>query len=97
MPFGTAVMSMNGATLRMRSAAAGQVAQLTEALALWRGQPLTGVSGPWVEGERARWQTAVTATLHRDLIARSQSPAAGLHVAGRVLGALINEYEPAAA
>ncbi|MCC8246420.1 AfsR/SARP family transcriptional regulator [Saccharothrix luteola] len=33
-----------------------QVALLTEALALWRGDPLTGVSGLWVEGERDRWQ-----------------------------------------
>lgn len=31
------------------------VALLTEALALWHGEPLTGLSGEWVDGERDRW------------------------------------------
>ncbi|MFI9815840.1 AfsR/SARP family transcriptional regulator [Saccharothrix variisporea] len=35
---------------------ARRVAPLVEALALWRGEPLTGVSGLWAEGERDRWQ-----------------------------------------
>jgi DNA-binding SARP family transcriptional activator/Tfp pilus assembly protein PilF len=35
---------------------ARRVAPLTEALALWRGEPLTGVSGQWVDGERDQWQ-----------------------------------------
>jgi len=34
----------------------GRVAPLTEALALWHGEPLTGVSGQWVERERDRWR-----------------------------------------
>lgn len=34
----------------------GKVALLIDALALWRGEPLTGLSGEWVEGERDRWQ-----------------------------------------
>ncbi|MGW4215322.1 BTAD domain-containing putative transcriptional regulator [Lentzea sp. NPDC004789] len=33
-----------------------RVAQLTEALALWRGESLTGVRGEWVDGERDRWR-----------------------------------------
>jgi DNA-binding SARP family transcriptional activator/tetratricopeptide (TPR) repeat protein len=32
-----------------------RVTLLTEALALWRGEPLTGVSGAWVDAERDRW------------------------------------------
>jgi DNA-binding SARP family transcriptional activator/tetratricopeptide (TPR) repeat protein len=35
---------------------ARKVALLTEALALWRGEPLTGLSGNWVEDERDRRQ-----------------------------------------
>jgi DNA-binding SARP family transcriptional activator/tetratricopeptide (TPR) repeat protein len=33
-----------------------KVTLLTEALALWRGEPLTGLSGEWVEAERAHWE-----------------------------------------
>ncbi|MBE8520472.1 TIR domain-containing protein [Amycolatopsis sp. H6(2020)] len=33
-----------------------RVALLSEALALWRGEPLTGVSGQWVDSERDQWQ-----------------------------------------
>jgi DNA-binding SARP family transcriptional activator/tetratricopeptide (TPR) repeat protein len=33
-----------------------RVALLTEALMLWRGQPLSGLDGEWVEGERDRWR-----------------------------------------
>ncbi|HYQ61999.1 AfsR/SARP family transcriptional regulator [Actinophytocola sp.] len=40
---------------------------LTEALALWRGEPLTGLSGEWVEGERDRWQQERWAAEH-DLV-----------------------------
>jgi hypothetical protein len=32
------------------------VALLTQALTLWHGEPLTGLSGDWVESERDRWQ-----------------------------------------
>jgi DNA-binding SARP family transcriptional activator/tetratricopeptide (TPR) repeat protein len=32
------------------------VALLTEALALWHGEPFTGLSGEWVGTERDRWQ-----------------------------------------
>jgi DNA-binding SARP family transcriptional activator/tetratricopeptide (TPR) repeat protein len=31
-------------------------ALLTDALALWRGEPLSGLSGEWVETERDRWR-----------------------------------------
>ncbi|WP_407775527.1 BTAD domain-containing putative transcriptional regulator [Actinophytocola sp.] len=45
--------------LRDRARGAGddtrRVALLTDALALWHGQPLSGLSGEWVEGERSRW------------------------------------------
>lgn len=44
-----------------------KVALLTEALALWHGQPLTGLTGEWVEGERDRWQQEHHAAEH-DLI-----------------------------
>jgi DNA-binding SARP family transcriptional activator/tetratricopeptide (TPR) repeat protein len=40
---------------------------LAEALALWRGDPLTGVSGQWVEDERDRWQQERWAAEH-DLV-----------------------------
>ncbi|MFL6120280.1 BTAD domain-containing putative transcriptional regulator [Actinophytocola sp.] len=43
------------------------VASLTEALALWRGEPMTGLSGEWVEGERDRWRQERRAVEH-DLI-----------------------------
>ncbi|MFD9698235.1 BTAD domain-containing putative transcriptional regulator [Lentzea sp. NPDC059081] len=33
-----------------------RVTLLTEALALWRGEPLTGVSGQWADSARYRWQ-----------------------------------------
>ncbi|MGW3961514.1 BTAD domain-containing putative transcriptional regulator [Amycolatopsis sp. NPDC005003] len=32
-----------------------RVALMTDALALWHGQPLSGLSGDWVAGERDRW------------------------------------------
>jgi DNA-binding SARP family transcriptional activator/tetratricopeptide (TPR) repeat protein len=32
-----------------------KVTLLTDALALWRGEPLTGVSGAWADTERDRW------------------------------------------
>jgi DNA-binding SARP family transcriptional activator/tetratricopeptide (TPR) repeat protein len=44
-----------------------KVTLLTEALALWRGEPLTGLSGEWVERERDRWQQERWAAEH-DLI-----------------------------
>jgi DNA-binding SARP family transcriptional activator/Flp pilus assembly protein TadD len=40
---------------------------LTAALALWRGEPLSGLSGEWVEGERDRWQQEQWAAEH-DLV-----------------------------
>jgi DNA-binding SARP family transcriptional activator/tetratricopeptide (TPR) repeat protein len=40
---------------------------LTEALALWHGEPLTGLSGEWVDGERDRWQQERSAAEH-DLV-----------------------------
>lgn len=43
---------------------AWQVAPLTEALALWRGEPLTGVGGRWVDDERDRWQQERWAAEH---------------------------------
>ncbi|MEV4049566.1 BTAD domain-containing putative transcriptional regulator [Amycolatopsis sp. NPDC049688] len=33
-----------------------RVALLSDALALWRGEPLMGVSGQWVDSERDQWQ-----------------------------------------
>ena len=44
-----------------------RVALLTDALALWHGQPLSGLSGEWVEGERDRWQQERLTTEH-DLV-----------------------------
>ncbi|MFC0105841.1 AfsR/SARP family transcriptional regulator [Kibdelosporangium aridum] len=44
-----------------------KMALLTEALTLWRGEPLTGLSGQWVESERERWQHERWAAEH-DLI-----------------------------
>jgi DNA-binding SARP family transcriptional activator len=44
-----------------------RVALLTGALALWNGQPLSGLSGEWVEGERDRWQQERRAAEH-DLV-----------------------------
>jgi DNA-binding SARP family transcriptional activator/tetratricopeptide (TPR) repeat protein len=44
-----------------------KVALLTEALTLWRGEPLTGVSGQWVDAERDRWQYERWAAEH-DLV-----------------------------
>jgi DNA-binding SARP family transcriptional activator/tetratricopeptide (TPR) repeat protein len=44
-----------------------EVTLLTEALASWHGEPLTGLSGEWVEGERDRWQQERWAAEH-DLI-----------------------------
>jgi DNA-binding SARP family transcriptional activator len=44
-----------------------RVELLTEALALWRGQPLSGLSGVWAEGERDRWQQERWAAEH-DLV-----------------------------
>ncbi|SMD22942.1 AfsR/SARP family transcriptional regulator [Kibdelosporangium aridum] len=44
-----------------------KVALLTEALTLWRGEPLTGLSGQWVESERERWQHERWAAEH-DLV-----------------------------
>jgi DNA-binding SARP family transcriptional activator len=46
---------------------ANRVALLTEALALWRGQPLSGLTGEWVSGERDRWQQEHRAAEH-DLV-----------------------------
>ncbi|MBE8516833.1 tetratricopeptide repeat protein [Amycolatopsis sp. H6(2020)] len=43
------------------------VALLTEAVALWRGAPLTGLSGDWVEAERDRWQQELWAA-EQDLV-----------------------------
>ncbi|MGV9362236.1 BTAD domain-containing putative transcriptional regulator [Amycolatopsis sp. NPDC003731] len=43
------------------------VALLTEAVALWRGTPLTGLSGDWVEAERDRWQQELWA-VEQDLV-----------------------------
>ncbi len=43
------------------------VALLTEAVALWRGEPLTGLSGEWVEAERDRWQQELWAA-EQDLL-----------------------------
>jgi DNA-binding SARP family transcriptional activator/tetratricopeptide (TPR) repeat protein len=43
------------------------VALLTEAVALWRGEPLTGLSGEWVEAERDRWQQELWAA-EQDLV-----------------------------
>jgi DNA-binding SARP family transcriptional activator/tetratricopeptide (TPR) repeat protein len=40
---------------------------LTEALALWHGVPLIGLSGEWVEGERDRWERERWAAEH-DLV-----------------------------
>jgi DNA-binding SARP family transcriptional activator len=40
------------------------VALLTQALALWRGEPLTGLSGDWAERERDRWQQERFAAEH---------------------------------
>ncbi|GAB2810080.1 AfsR/SARP family transcriptional regulator [Lentzea nigeriaca] len=47
-----------------RADGASQVAPLTEALALWHGEPFSGVSGEWVEGERDRWQQERWAAEH---------------------------------
>jgi DNA-binding SARP family transcriptional activator/tetratricopeptide (TPR) repeat protein len=47
--------------------AADRAALLTEALALWRGPPLSGLSGEWVEGERDRWHQEHRAAEH-DLV-----------------------------
>ncbi|TWP54328.1 tetratricopeptide repeat protein [Lentzea tibetensis] len=44
-----------------------RVALLTEALALWRGEPLTGLSGEWVHAERDRMRQEVLAAGH-DLV-----------------------------
>jgi DNA-binding SARP family transcriptional activator/tetratricopeptide (TPR) repeat protein len=44
-----------------------KVALLTEALALWLGQPLSGLSGEWVEGERDQWQQE-RSTAEHDLV-----------------------------
>ncbi|MEU0885727.1 BTAD domain-containing putative transcriptional regulator [Lentzea sp. NPDC005914] len=43
-----------------------KVALLTEALALWQGPPLCGLSGEWVNSERDRWQEEYEAA-ERDL------------------------------
>jgi DNA-binding SARP family transcriptional activator/tetratricopeptide (TPR) repeat protein len=44
-----------------------RVALLTEALTLWHGQPLSGLTGEWVEEERDRWQQERRAAEH-DLV-----------------------------
>jgi DNA-binding SARP family transcriptional activator/tetratricopeptide (TPR) repeat protein len=44
-----------------------KVALLAEALALWHGEPLSGLSGEWVEGECDRWQQEHRAAEH-DLV-----------------------------
>jgi tetratricopeptide (TPR) repeat protein len=38
-------------------------AQVDEALALWRGEPFSGLAGSWVEVERARWRERQLAAL----------------------------------
>ncbi|MGW4208921.1 BTAD domain-containing putative transcriptional regulator [Lentzea sp. NPDC004789] len=43
------------------------VALLTEAVALWRGEPLTGVCGEWVDAERDRLRQELLAAEH-DLV-----------------------------
>jgi DNA-binding SARP family transcriptional activator/tetratricopeptide (TPR) repeat protein len=43
------------------------VALLTEALALWQGDPLAGLRGEWVTGERDQWQQERLAVEH-DLV-----------------------------
>ena len=42
-------------------------ALLTEALALWQGDPLAGLRGEWVAGERDQWQQERLAAEH-DLV-----------------------------
>jgi DNA-binding SARP family transcriptional activator/tetratricopeptide (TPR) repeat protein len=44
-----------------------RAALLTEALAVWHGQPLSGLSGEWVEAERDRWLQERRAAEH-DLV-----------------------------
>ncbi|MGH3875426.1 MAG: BTAD domain-containing putative transcriptional regulator [Actinophytocola sp.] len=46
------------------------VALLTEALALWQGDPLTGLRGEWVDGERERWLRERLAAEHQLVDAR---------------------------
>jgi DNA-binding SARP family transcriptional activator/tetratricopeptide (TPR) repeat protein len=57
---GQAVDLLRFRALHDRARGAGDdtraVTLLTDALALWRGEPLTGLSGEWVEGERDRWR-----------------------------------------
>jgi DNA-binding SARP family transcriptional activator/tetratricopeptide (TPR) repeat protein len=49
------------------------VASLTEALALWHGDPLTGLRGDWVDGERERWLQERLAAEHDLVDARLQA------------------------
>ncbi|MDX3659793.1 BTAD domain-containing putative transcriptional regulator [Streptomyces sp. ID05-26A] len=51
---------------RVRGVANGprKVELLTEALALWQGRPLSGLSGEWADGERDRWQEEYEAAEH---------------------------------
>ncbi|WP_322746684.1 AfsR/SARP family transcriptional regulator [Saccharothrix syringae] len=52
---------------RALAARTGDVDALTGALALWRGEPLAGLSGPWVEAERDRLRQERLAAEH-DLV-----------------------------
>jgi DNA-binding SARP family transcriptional activator len=51
----------------------GQVAELRKAIGLWRGEPLSGLPGPWAARHRAAWQQeyldAVTAWAQAELAA----------------------------
>lgn len=77
---------------------AGKVASLTSALALWHGEPLTGVSGAWADSERDRWSQERLAAQHdlvdarlrlghgEDLVAQLTSRSASFPLDERVAG-----------
>ncbi|CCH34243.1 BTAD domain-containing putative transcriptional regulator [Actinosynnema sp. NPDC047251] len=52
---------------------AGAVALLSEALELWRGEPLTGVAGQWAEDERERLRRERPAAEHDLVDARQRT------------------------
>jgi DNA-binding SARP family transcriptional activator/tetratricopeptide (TPR) repeat protein len=74
--------------LRAQAEGAGDdartVALLTEAVALWRGAPLTGLSGDWVEAERARWQQELWAA-EQDLVDARLRTGQGEELVARLL------------
>jgi DNA-binding SARP family transcriptional activator/tetratricopeptide (TPR) repeat protein len=74
--------------LRDRAEGAGDdsrtVTLLTEALALWRGEPLTGLSGEWVETERDRWLQELWAA-QQDLVDAQLRAGQGEELVARLL------------